>query len=48
MVVNTRVRMTKDGFQSEQAAQFDGKRALAEFLDALLKEDIRALRSSRA
>jgi hypothetical protein len=42
------VRMTEDGFQSEQAPQFAGKRALAEFLDALLKEDIRGPRSLRA
>jgi hypothetical protein len=36
------IRMTADGFQSEMAAQFAGKRALADFLDALSKEEIRA------
>jgi hypothetical protein len=33
--------MTGDGFQSEQAAQFAGKRALADFLSDLLKEEKR-------
>jgi hypothetical protein len=33
------IKMIADGFQSEMAAQFAGKRALADFLDALLKEE---------
>jgi hypothetical protein len=35
------VRLTDDGFQSEAAAQFAGKRALAEFLAELSKEEKR-------
>jgi hypothetical protein len=31
--------MTADGFQSNSAAQFAGKKALAEFLSDLEKED---------
>jgi hypothetical protein len=31
--------MTGDGFQSEMAAQFAGKRALADFLSDLSKEE---------
>jgi hypothetical protein len=33
--------MTGDGYQSDQAAQFAGKRALADFLSDLLKEEKR-------
>jgi len=33
--------MTGDGYQSEMAAQFAGKRALAEFLADVLKEEKR-------
>jgi hypothetical protein len=33
------IKMTADGFQSEMAAQFAGKRALADFLTALSKEE---------
>jgi hypothetical protein len=33
------IKMTGDGYQSDTAAQFAGKRALAEFLAALLKEE---------
>jgi len=33
------IKMTADGFQSEMAAQFAGKRALAEFLSDLSKEE---------
>jgi hypothetical protein len=33
--------MTKDGFESEMAAQFEGKRALADFLTELSKEEKR-------
>jgi hypothetical protein len=36
------VKMTTDGFQSEMAAQFAGKRALADFLNALSQEESRA------
>ena len=36
------IKMTADGFQSEMAAQFAGKRALANFLADLSKEEIRA------
>jgi hypothetical protein len=32
------IKMTGDGFQSEMAAQFAGKRALADFLSDLSKE----------
>jgi hypothetical protein len=35
------IKMTAGGFQSEMAAQFAGKRALADFLDALSKEESR-------
>jgi hypothetical protein len=35
------IKMTGDGFQSEMAAQFAGKRALADFLSDLAKEDKR-------
>jgi hypothetical protein len=35
------VKMTGDGFQSDMAAQFAGKRALADFLSDLAKEDKR-------
>jgi hypothetical protein len=35
------IKMTVDGFQSEIAAQFAGKQALAEFLAALSKEEKR-------
>ncbi len=35
------IKMTGDGFQSEMAAQFAGKRTLAEFLDDVLKEEKR-------
>jgi flavin reductase (DIM6/NTAB) family NADH-FMN oxidoreductase RutF len=35
------IKMTGDGFQSEMAAQFAGKRALADFISELLKEEKR-------
>ncbi len=35
------VKVTGDGFQSEMAAQFAGKRALADFLSDLSKEEKR-------
>jgi flavin reductase (DIM6/NTAB) family NADH-FMN oxidoreductase RutF len=35
------IKMTGDGFQSEMAAQFAGKRALADFMSELLKEEKR-------
>ncbi|WP_441242507.1 DUF3622 domain-containing protein [Tardiphaga sp. 768_D3_N2_1] len=35
------IKMMADGFQSETAAQFAGKRALADFLSDLAKEDKR-------
>jgi hypothetical protein len=35
------IKMTEDGYQSDVAAQFAGKRALAEFLADLLKEEKR-------
>jgi hypothetical protein len=35
------IKMTGDGFQSEMAAQFAGKNALAEFLADLTKEENR-------
>jgi hypothetical protein len=35
------IKMSADGFQSESAAQFAGKRALADFLADLEKEDRR-------
>jgi hypothetical protein len=36
------IKMTADGFQSEAAAKFAGRRALDEFLDQLAKEERRA------
>ena len=36
------IKMTGDGFQSETAAQFAGKSALADFLSDLAQEDKRA------
>ena len=36
------VRLTGDGFQSEMAAQFAGKKALAHFLSELSKEEKRS------
>jgi hypothetical protein len=35
------IKMTGDGYQSDTAAQFAGKQALAEFLAELLKEEKR-------
>jgi uncharacterized protein DUF3622 len=35
------IKMTVDGFQSETAAQFAGKQALADFLSDLLREEKR-------
>ena len=35
------IKMTGDGYQSDAAAQFAGKRELAEFLDDLSKEEKR-------
>ena len=35
------IKMIGDGFQSEMAAQFAGKRALADFLSDLSKEEKR-------
>jgi hypothetical protein len=35
------IKMTADGFQSDSAAQFAGKKALADFLSDLAKEDKR-------
>jgi hypothetical protein len=35
------IKMTGDGYQSDQAAQFAGKRALSDFLLDLLKEEKR-------
>ncbi len=35
------IKMIEDGYQSETAVQFAGKRALAEFLSDLLKEEKR-------
>lgn len=35
------VKMTGDGYQSDTAAQFAGKRALADFLSDLLEEEKR-------
>jgi hypothetical protein len=35
------IKMTADGFQSDAAAQFAGKQALAEFLADLSKEEKR-------
>ena len=36
------IKMTGDGYQSDTAAQFAGKRALAEFLADLSKEEKRS------
>ena len=36
------VKLTADGFQSDAAAKFAGKRALDEFLSELAKEEKRA------
>ena len=36
------VKLTADGFQSDTAAKFAGKRALDEFLSELAKEEKRA------
>jgi hypothetical protein len=36
------VKLTADGFQSDAAARFAGKRALDEFLSELAKEEKRA------
>jgi hypothetical protein len=38
------VRLTQAGFQSDRAASFAGKRALADFPDALSKEERRSRR----
>jgi hypothetical protein len=38
------IKMTGDGFQSDTAAQFAGKQALAEFLADLSKEEKRPRR----
>jgi hypothetical protein len=38
------IKMTGDGYQSDAAAQFAGKQALAEFLANLLKEEKRVPR----
>jgi hypothetical protein len=35
------VKLSGDGYQSEAAAEFAGKRALAELLKALSKEELR-------
>ena len=35
------IKMTGDGYQSDTAAQFAGKQALAEFMANLLKEERR-------
>jgi hypothetical protein len=35
------IKMTGDGYQSDQAAQFAGKRALADFLSDLAQEEKR-------
>jgi hypothetical protein len=35
------IKMTEDGFQSKMAAEFAGKRALADFLSDLSKEEKR-------
>jgi hypothetical protein len=35
------IKMTGDGYQSDGAAQFAGKQALADFLSDLLKEEKR-------
>jgi hypothetical protein len=36
------IKMTADGFQSDTAARFAGKQALADFLTDLLKEEKRS------
>jgi hypothetical protein len=36
------IKMTATGFQSEAAASFAGKKALAEFLSELLREEKRS------
>ena len=36
------IKMTADGFQSDSAAQFAGKKALADFLSDLAQEDKRS------
>jgi len=41
------VKLTGNGFQSEAAAEFAGKRALAEFLEALSNEELRTSRKVR-
>jgi hypothetical protein len=38
------IRLAQDGFQSERAASIAGKRALADFLNALSKEEKRSRR----
>jgi hypothetical protein len=38
------IKMTGDGYQSDTAAQFAGKQALAEFLADLSKEEKRPLK----
>ena len=38
------VKLSGDGFQSEAAAEFAGKRALAELLQAVSKEELRTSR----
>jgi hypothetical protein len=38
------IKMTGDGYQSDAAAQFAGKQALAEFLADLLKEEKRPVK----
>jgi hypothetical protein len=35
------IKMTEDGFQSDTAARFAGRQALADFLSDLLKEEKR-------
>jgi hypothetical protein len=41
------VKLSGDGYQSEAAAEFAGKRALAEFLRALSNEELRTSRKVR-
>ena len=36
------IKMTADGFQSDSAAKFAGKKALEDFLSDLVKEDRRS------
>jgi hypothetical protein len=38
------VKLTQDGYQSDMAANLAGKRALADFLNALSKEERRSRR----